>query len=72
VDLDQYVLVSQRRVWHLARPHNLVASKTVDDDCLHDVFLVAVRELKSDDDARVVCSFGYGELRASRGGGLAG
>jgi hypothetical protein len=48
VDLDQYVLVPQLRVWHFACPHNLVASITVDDDCLHDVFLVAARELKSD------------------------
>jgi hypothetical protein len=38
VDLDQYVIVPQLRVWHFASPHAIVASITTDDECLHDIF----------------------------------
>ena len=39
VDLDQDVIVPQLRDGHFARPHTVVAAITIDDECLHDVFL---------------------------------
>src|SRR5437870_13224910 len=35
VDLDQYVILPQLRVWHVAGPHTVGASVTIEDECLH-------------------------------------
>jgi hypothetical protein len=38
MDLDQYVIVPQLRVWHFANPYAALFSIAIDDECLHDVF----------------------------------
>jgi len=35
VDLDQYVILPQLGVWHVASPHTVGASVTIEDECLH-------------------------------------
>ena len=35
VNLDQDVILAQLRVWHLAGPHAIGASITIEDECLH-------------------------------------
>src|SRR6266700_3563387 len=40
VDLDQDVILPQLRVWHVASPHAILASITIDDKCLHHLFLL--------------------------------
>src|SRR2546428_9678302 len=35
VDLDQYVILPQLRIWHVASPHAIGASVTIEDECLH-------------------------------------
>ena len=35
VDLDQYVILPQLRVWRVAGPHMVGASVTIEDECLH-------------------------------------
>ena len=35
VNLDQDVILAQLRVWHLAGPHAIGASVTIEDECLH-------------------------------------
>jgi len=35
VDLDQYVILSQLRVWHVASPHTVGASIAIEDESLH-------------------------------------
>ena len=35
VNLDQDVILPQLRVWHVARPHAVGASVTIEDECLH-------------------------------------
>ena len=39
VDLDQYVIVVHLRLRHFAMPHSVVVSITIENECLHDVFL---------------------------------
>src|SRR5438128_11807093 len=35
VNLDQDVILAQLRVWHVASPHTIGASVTIEDECLH-------------------------------------
>ena len=35
VNLDQDVILPQLRVWHVASPHAVGASVTIEDECLH-------------------------------------
>jgi hypothetical protein len=35
VNLDQDVILAQLRVWHIASPHTIGASITIEDECLH-------------------------------------
>src|SRR5436309_14861310 len=35
VDLDQYVILPQLRIWHVTSPHAIGASVTIEDECLH-------------------------------------
>src|SRR5204863_9407227 len=39
VNLDQDVILPQLRVWHLASPHTVGASVTIEDECLHECCL---------------------------------
>jgi hypothetical protein len=38
VDLDQYVIVPQLLVRHLAKPYAVFAPITIEDECLHNIF----------------------------------
>src|SRR5438874_5691508 len=40
VDLDQYVILPQLRLWHFASPHAILASITIYDECLHHMFFL--------------------------------
>src|SRR5438045_2977051 len=40
VDLHQDVILPQLRVWHVASPHAILASITIDDEGLHHMFLL--------------------------------
>jgi len=40
VDLDQYVILAQLRVWHFASPYAILASITIDDECFHHSFFL--------------------------------
>jgi hypothetical protein len=40
VDLNQYVILPQLRVWHVASPHAIRASIPIDDECLHHSFFL--------------------------------
>jgi hypothetical protein len=35
VNLDQDVILSQLRIWHVTSPYAIGASVTIEDDCLH-------------------------------------
>ena len=37
VDLDQDVFLPQLRVWHVASPHTVGASVTIENECLHRI-----------------------------------
>jgi hypothetical protein len=37
VDLDQDVILPQLRLWHVASPHAILASITIDEKCFHVV-----------------------------------
>src|SRR2546423_3600995 len=40
VDLDQDVILPQLRLWHVASPHAILASITIDDEGLHHMFFL--------------------------------
>jgi len=40
VDLNQYVILPQLRVWHFASPQAILASIPIDDECLHHSFFL--------------------------------
>jgi hypothetical protein len=37
VNLDEDVILTRFRIWHVASPHAIGASVTIEDECLHDV-----------------------------------
>jgi hypothetical protein len=39
VDLDQYIIVPDFRFRHFAEPYGVLAFITIEDECLHGLFL---------------------------------